>query len=99
MRTRYENDLAAGHDVEPEDYKLTGISADYHLLNGNGTYRATPGNGCPIPSIFSFYEPSQRWKIRYYDDPDLEATSVLSSYFGYSIGTGATRNTNPKIQS
>lgn len=99
MRARYEADLAAEHNVEPEDYKLTGISAEYYLLNGNGTYRFTSGNGNPVPSAFSFYEPSQRWKIRYYDDPDLGPTNVISSYFGYSIGTGAARNTNPAIQS
>ena len=101
MRARYEADLAAEHDVEPEDYKLTGISAQYYLLNGNGTYRFTPANGCPYACAFSFYEPSQRWKLRYYDDPDLAATNLFTSSIGsgFMVGTGAGRNTNPAVQS
>ena len=101
MRARYEADLAAEHDVTPEDYKLTGISAEYFLLNGNGTYRFTPANGCPCACAFSFYEPSQRWKLRYYDDPDLAATNLFTSSIGsgFMVGTGAIRNTNPAVQS
>lgn len=101
MRARYEADLAAEHNVEPEDYKLTGISAQYYLLNGNGTYRFTPANGCPYACAFSFYEPSQRWKLRYYDDPDLAATNLFTSSIGsgFMVGTGAARNTNPAVQS
>lgn len=101
MRARYEADLAAERDVEPEDYKLTGISAQYYLLNGNGTYRFTPANGCPYACAFSFYEPSQRWKLRYYDDPDLAATNLFTSSIGsgFMVGTGAGRNTNPAVQS
>lgn len=100
MRARYEADLAAEHDVEPEDYKLTGISAEYYLLNGNGTYRFTPASGCPYACAFSFYEPSQRWKLRYYDDPDLAATNLFTSFIGsgFMVGTGAVRKTNPAVQ-
>jgi hypothetical protein len=101
MRARYEADLAAEHNVEPEDYKLTGISAEYYLLNNNGTSRFTPASGCPYACAFSFYEPSQRWKLRYYDDPDLAATNLFTSSIGsgFMVGTGAMRNTNPAVQS
>lgn len=96
MRSRYTDDIAADKVVIPEDYAIIGIGGDIYTQIDTIS-RQHPQTTIPTPTTFPAYEPSQRWKNIYYQDADLDATSLHNSHRQLSIGCGASIQFNPSI--
>ena len=95
MRTRYNADIAAGHNVEPADYVITGLSITPYFATSASESRITDSYST-IPLLFPTYQPSARWQHIYYQG-DVDATTVYASNAGQSIGTGANSSTDDNI--
>ena len=95
MRSRYNADFAAGHDVEPADYVMTGLSITPYFATPSSEVRITDSMST-IPILLPSYQPSARWQHIYYQG-DVDATTVYASNAGQSIGAGANSANNDNI--
>lgn len=87
MRNRYTTDVAAGHDVQPSDYVISGIGITPFFTTPTSESRQTDSNAV-VPLLFPTYQPSTRWQHIYYND-DADATTVYAYAIGLAIGSGA----------
>lgn len=97
MRNKYNLDIAAGKNVEYQDYSIIGIGGELYTAR-SASSRIHPQNTTPRFLNFSAYEPSERWKYIYYNDDSIGAVASHYAKQPY-VGFGASIQFNPTIVS